>query len=88
MRIYDILFFLLSPSSEIQTNCLASMNAHGQIPVGNSLAESSWRKNRNSALWEIPRPLFSLKINQKSQKSNFSAKCRFQVFFLNIWKKK
>lgn len=61
MRIYDILFFfLLSPSSEIQTNCLASMNSHGQIPVGNTLAESSWQKNRNSALREIPEPLFSL----------------------------
>lgn len=60
MRIYDIHFVLLSPSSEIQTNCLVSMNAHGQIPVGNIPAESSWRKNRNFALWEIPGPLFSL----------------------------
>lgn len=52
-------FLLLSPSSQIHTSCLASMNAHGQIPVGKILAESSWWKNRNSALQEIPRPLFS-----------------------------
>lgn len=62
-------FLLLSPSPEIHTNFLAGRNAYGQSPVGKKFAESSWLKNRNSALWEIPGPLFSLKINWKSKKS-------------------
>lgn len=52
------------------------------------LAESSCWKNRNSALWEIPRTLFSPKINWKSQRSKLSAEWHYQVYCLSIWKKR
>lgn len=69
-------FLLISASSEIWTNCLASMNVYGWIPVGKILAESIWWKTEGNSRTSV----FSL-INQKTQKSKLSAEWHFQVFF-------